>query len=135
MQTMMSYGQFLRGASRAEPGVQPVKIAIIDDGINPTLSIFTDRIRMGESFHSVGESLSGRRGAFYVPSGPHGTLMAQLICKICPTVKLYIAQLEVFRGQDGRRSFSAESAAEVRMSMACPSLEIPRLPKITAETQ
>lgn len=60
-------------------------------------------------------SSRGREGAYYVPSGSHGTLMAKLICKVCPMVKLYIAQLEVLRGLDGRPSFTVESATEVRM--------------------
>lgn len=59
------------------------------------------------------ESLSSRWDPFYVPSGSHGTLMAELICMVCPVVKLYIAQLDVFKGRDGRRSINIESAAEV----------------------
>lgn len=112
METMRKFAQLLREASRQEPDVSPVKIAIIDDGIDPTHDIFTGLIQTGESFYRMSE-YSGRRGAFYVPSGEHGTLMAKLICEICPAVKLYIAQLEVFHGSDGKRSFNAESAAEV----------------------
>lgn len=109
---MKDFAEFLK-AAKPDATVRPIKIAVIDDGINTALDIFTNRIQVGESFYRLGE-LSGRRGSYYVPSGPHGTLMAQLICEVCPVVKLYIAQLEVLPGQDGRRSFTAESATEVR---------------------
>lgn len=66
--------------------------------------MFTDRIQVGESFYALGE-ISGRPGSYYVPSGTHGTHMAQLICKVCPVVKLYMAQLKVLPGKYGRRSF------------------------------
>ncbi|KAF4467266.1 Peptidase S8 S53 subtilisin kexin sedolisin [Fusarium albosuccineum] len=112
MQAMTNFSDFLQRASESRKDVRPVKIAIIDDGIDHTLDIFQGRIKMGESFHQVAEKIYGRWGALYVPSGTHGTLMAKLICKICPKVDLYIAQLEVYRGHGGRRSFSAESAAE-----------------------
>jgi len=110
MKSMRKFADFLRKAKPEQP-VEPVRIAVIDDGINTAL--FADKIQVGESFYQLSE-LSGARGAYYVPSGPHGTLMAQLICDVCPMVKLYIAQLEVLPGLDGRRSFTAESAAEVR---------------------
>lgn len=112
MKCMKDFAGFLHSIKLRTP-LEPVRIAVIDDGINMALDIFDKRVQFGESFHQLSQ-LSGRRGAYYVPSGPHGTLMAQLICEICPPVKLYIAQLEELRGQDGRRSFTAESAVEVR---------------------
>ncbi|KAK4222100.1 hypothetical protein QBC38DRAFT_504306, partial [Podospora fimiseda] len=107
MKRLEDFAAFLRDAK--PEGVEPIKIAIIDDGIDTSLDDFTSKIQVGESFHSLSE-LSGRRGAYYVPSGPHGTLMAKAICSICPKVKLYIAQLEVLPGPHGQRSFTVESA-------------------------
>lgn len=115
MKTMEDLAEFLDGA-KPDPPVPPIKIAVIDDGIDMALAGFTDKIEGGESFYNLGE-LSGRRGAYYVPSGPHGTLMAKAICSICPKVKLYIAQLEVLPGTHGQRSFTAESAAQVSGSL------------------
>ncbi|KAI0595325.1 hypothetical protein F4775DRAFT_569866 [Biscogniauxia sp. FL1348] len=110
MRAAEKFADFLARA-RPDVPVPPVKIAIIDDGINTSLSEFTDKIQGGDSFYRPGK-LSRRQGAYFVPSGPHGTLMAQLICKLCPVVKLYIAQLEVLPGQFGQRSFTTESAEE-----------------------
>ena len=112
MKAMVDFAEFLKQA-HLYANVPAIKIAVIDDGIDTALDDFTGKIQVGESFYRLSE-LTGRRGAYYVPSGPHGTLMAQLICKVCPVVKLYIAQLEVLPGQDGRRSFTVESASEVR---------------------
>lgn len=112
MKAMVDFAEFLKRA-HLNANVAPIKIAVIDDGIDTALDDFTGKIQVGESFYRLSE-LTGRRGAYYVPSGPHGTLMAQLICRVCPVVKLYIAQLEVLPGQDGRRSFTVESATEVR---------------------
>ncbi|CAK7226324.1 hypothetical protein SCUCBS95973_006163 [Sporothrix curviconia] len=110
MRTMKDYAHFLQSV-KPDHKVNPVKIAIIDDGIDTSLGDFTDKIQVGESFFQLSE-LFGRRGSYYVPTGKHGTLMAQSICSICPMVKLYIAQLEVLPGQNGQRSFTAESATE-----------------------
>lgn len=114
MRPLKSFASFLRSDVCPASPVPDIKIAIIDDGIDTTLDIFSGRIQLGDSFYQLGE-LSGRRGAYYVPSGAHGTLMAALICEVLPPVRLYIAQLEVLRTQDGRRSFTAESATEVEL--------------------
>lgn len=45
----------------------------------------------------------GRRGVYNLPSGSHGTLVAQCICDVCSVVKLYVARLEVLPEADGRR--------------------------------
>ncbi|KAK1252160.1 hypothetical protein MKX08_003347 [Trichoderma sp. CBMAI-0020] len=114
MKTMKEFGEFLsriKLAPTKSSAISPIKIAIIDDGIDMTLDLFANKVHGGESFYGLGD-LSGHQGVYYVPSGPHGTLMARLICEVCPVVKLYIAQLEVLPGHDGRRSFTEESAAE-----------------------
>jgi hypothetical protein len=98
------------------PPVPSIKIAVIDDGIDMALAGFTDKIDGGESFYNLGE-LSGRRGAYNVSFGPHGTLMAKAICSMCPKVKLYIVQLEVLPGTHGQRSFTAKSAAQVSFTL------------------
>jgi len=109
---MKNFAQFLKNA---QPRAEPVKIAIIDDGINTALGIFENRIHSGDSFYDPTlDSFHGRRGVYYVPSGRHGTLMAQLICDICPVVKLFIAQLQATPGKEQQRSFSTQSAVDVR---------------------
>jgi hypothetical protein len=109
---MKKFAEFLKNA---KPHAEPVKIAIIDDGINTALNVFTDKIHSGDSFYDPTlDSFHGRRGVYYVPSGRHGTLMAQLICDICPKVKLFVAQLQAAPGKEQQRSFTTRSAVDVR---------------------
>ncbi|KAK2591052.1 hypothetical protein QQS21_011266 [Conoideocrella luteorostrata] len=93
------------------PGGRPIKIAIIDDGIDASLPIFDHRVACGASF---GTSLGMEHSAtpYFVSSGHHGTLMGALILRMCPSAKLYIAKLDERYNSSGARSITASSAAE-----------------------
>ena len=95
-----------RGKGRGEE----VRVALIDDGIDGADQILHKNIDCGVSF-------CGRRGdlsnTFYVASGGHGTLMATLIRRICPEVKLYVAKLDEYAGPSGGKQITADSAANV----------------------
>lgn len=69
MRTMRNFGAFLK-AAKTTNSVKPVKIAIIDDGIDMRLEIFNNKVQVGESFYSLGK-FSGRRGA---PWNPYGAI-------------------------------------------------------------
>lgn len=106
-----------RMQSRKNP-VDPIKIAIIDDGMDATVSSLQSRIAngAGESFCFYPNSQE-LVSSYYVPSGTHGTRMAQLICDLCPEVQLYIARLEELPSPNGiGRRFTARSAAMVSLS-------------------
>ncbi|RWA08804.1 hypothetical protein EKO27_g6306 [Xylaria grammica] len=110
LQGMKGFAKFLQNA---KPRADPINIAIIDDGINTNLDTFEGKIHSGDSFYDPSlDSFHGRRGVYYVPSGRHGTLMAQLICNICPVVKLFVAQLQATPGRDQQRSFTTQSATK-----------------------
>ncbi|KAJ5644510.1 hypothetical protein N7507_010521 [Penicillium longicatenatum] len=110
---MDSVQKFTRFVKDFKPraSIKEVKIAIIDDGIDISRGDFFHQVQNGESFHQL-DDFFGRRGGFYVPSGEHGTWMAQCISKVCPMAKLYIAQLETIRGPGGQRTFTPQSAAD-----------------------
>jgi hypothetical protein len=96
------------------PAIPPVKIAIIDDGVDASLASLNGKIAGGKSFcrHPNSDDLMS---AYFAPSGMHGTWMATMITRLCPHVSLYIARLEEYPSiqGDGRRQITAESAAEV----------------------
>ncbi len=94
--------------------VQPVKIAIIDDGIDATMYDFQSKIAGGETFCPYPHSLD-LVNSYFVPRGRHGTWMAQLICSICPVVELYIARLEELPTPGSGRCVTAKSAAKVSL--------------------
>lgn len=93
--------------------MRPVRIAIIDDGVDASLEIFTDRIAIGKSFCPYANS-GDLMNSYFVPAGNHGTCMAALVCQICPKVELYVARLEE-RTVIGtsHRQITAKSAADV----------------------
>jgi hypothetical protein len=107
---MEDFAEFLQ--AREEP-VEPVKIAIIDDGIDAAMENLQSRIAGGATFCPYPHS-SDFMNPYFVPSGKHGTLMAQMICNLCPDARLYIARLEELPTITGSgRRITAKSAAKV----------------------
>lgn len=99
--------------------IAPVKIAIIDDGVDASLEFLLGKIAGGKSFCPYASS-SDLMNAYYVPSGQHGTMMADLICKICPSCRLYVARLDERPGRsDSTRHITIDSAAEVCTYVHC----------------
>ncbi|KAK0630526.1 hypothetical protein B0T17DRAFT_653941 [Bombardia bombarda] len=91
------------------PQISRVKIAIIDDGLDPSLSIIDrkhSRVIAGQSFCTY----SGYTQNYYVPSGNHGTQLASVICQICPEVDLVIARLAEQDTRSGNRVILLDSA-------------------------
>lgn len=111
-----AFSTFLMNASMKQAKdsqVRPVKIAIIDDGIDATMPGLQPKIASGATFCPYPHS-STLVNSYFVPRGKHGTLMAQLICDLCPSIQLYVARLEelpAFTG--GGRRVTARSAAKV----------------------
>jgi hypothetical protein len=107
-----------QGQQFKEKQVTSMKIAIIDDGIDATVASLQPRIAGGATFCPYPHS-SDLMNPYFVPSGNHGTLMAQLICSICPDSLLYIARLEELPTVTGRgRRVTAKSAAKVSWTVS-----------------
>ncbi|KAL6831797.1 hypothetical protein V8C40DRAFT_159755 [Trichoderma camerunense] len=115
------FSRFMRNIPRKErEGIAPIKIAIIDDGVDASLEFLVGQIAGGKSFCPYASS-SDLMNAYYVPSGQHGTMMADLICQICPSCRLYVARLDERPSRsDSTRQITMASAAEaVRWAVAC----------------
>ncbi|KAK6362730.1 hypothetical protein TWF730_000186 [Orbilia blumenaviensis] len=99
---------------------QHIKIAVIDDGVDASLSLFEGKIASGSSFCPYPNS-KDLISPYFVPSGTlHGTIMAYLICKICPRVRLYVARLDEGYAVHGKRQITARSAAAaIRWAVKC----------------
>ncbi|RSL83236.1 hypothetical protein CEP51_004660 [Fusarium floridanum] len=93
-----------------------IKVALIDDGADPYVESLRGKIRGGESFdrgfpHENGPS------PYYRSSKGHGTVMADMICRVCPMAKLYVYKLETQPSLNlatqtpGQEYIAAESAA------------------------
>ncbi|KAK8926722.1 Intracellular serine protease [Metarhizium anisopliae] len=117
------FATLLMNASREQgkdKQVAPVKIAIIDDGIDATLHDLQSKIAGGATFCPYPHS-SELVNSYFVPRGKHGTLMAQLICDLCPGTELYIARLEELPllSGSGRRVTARSAAKAVEWAVNC----------------
>ncbi|PQE32882.1 hypothetical protein CJF32_00001364 [Rutstroemia sp. NJR-2017a WRK4] len=121
IKSVRDFSTFLMNASRTlgkGNQVPPVKIAIIDDGIDATMYDLQSKIAGGATFFPYPHS-ENLVNSYFVPRGKHGTLMAQLICDMCPGTQLYIARLEELPTLTGNgRRVTARSAAKKSSDLA-----------------
>lgn len=112
---MEEFADFLLTAQRAaDPPVElvePVLVALIDDGVDINDQTIQSRVTAGRSFCHRSEPDNLNQG-YYISSGGHGTAMAGFICKLCPNVQLYVLKLDEYY-PDGKRTITARSAAKV----------------------
>lgn len=109
---MVNFSQLLCTTPGARH-IGPVKIAIIDDGVDASLISLDGKIAIGKSFCPYANS-TDLMSPYYIPSGNHGTCMATLIGKVCPEVSLYLARLdERTTVGSSHRQVTAKSAADV----------------------
>ncbi|KAB2568871.1 hypothetical protein DBV05_g12452 [Lasiodiplodia theobromae] len=87
---------------------EPIRVALIDDGIDPTEKTLLGKVGGGRSFCKSDDM----RTPFYVTSGWHGTIMASMICRVCPKAQLWVYKLEEGASEDSKRTITAESAAQ-----------------------
>ena len=102
---MDSFADSFRTYNNAKRAKGKVRVAVIDDGIDGTLGTWGHSIVDGKLF--VAHEFDRIEEYFVCHSG-HGTLMAELIRRICPVAQLYIAKLTETRGY-----IPAMEAAEV----------------------
>ncbi|KAF4928445.1 Intracellular serine protease [Colletotrichum fructicola] len=100
--------------------VRPVKIAVIDDGVDASLLSLDGKIAIGKSFCPYANS-SELMSPYFVSSSNHGTCMATLICRLCPMARLYVARLDQRQTLgSNQRHVTAKSAAEaIRWATDC----------------
>lgn len=93
----------------------PVKVAVIDNGVDAALEILDGKIASGMSFCPYPNS-SYLMNPYYLTSESlgHGSVVAALICQMCPKARLYVARLDERSSSGSNREITAESAANVR---------------------
>ncbi|KAK6206582.1 hypothetical protein LQW54_007652 [Pestalotiopsis sp. IQ-011] len=85
----------------------PIKIAIIDDGIDTTKSRFHGRVIGGQSFGDQ----ANYTPSFCVSAGGHGTTMAHQVTRIVPGAKIISLKLGEYMQSDGPQ-FVVQGAAD-----------------------
>ncbi|KAH6715880.1 hypothetical protein BKA61DRAFT_334368 [Leptodontidium sp. MPI-SDFR-AT-0119] len=91
--------------------VEPITIALIDDGVDINEQSLHAKIIGGRSFcqRDTHQNLSK---PYYVTSGGHGTVMASLICRVFPKAQLYVVKLDEHISENMKRQITAKSAAK-----------------------
>jgi hypothetical protein len=97
-----------------------IKVALIDDGVDAFSKSLRGKIRGGESFGRGHPDADGP-SPYYTSSEGHGTVMADMICRVCPMARLYVYKLGMPSASHDQ--FSMESAC-----LVC--LKIPSLPPV-----
>jgi hypothetical protein len=93
-----------------------VRICLIDDGVDTNHESISERMdnAKGKAFGTYpGEEYRGLVLPFYDSTTHHGTLMANMIARVCPYAKIVSYRLDTRQGEDERVHFTAKSAADV----------------------
>lgn len=109
---------------QSEPLFNPVTVALIDDGADitlPELQVRTslkDRAQRsfpGKSFHHF--QGGWRVSPYWVSSSGHGTIMARLIHKVCPSAVIYVIKLKTEQTVNSKKlQIEPKSAIQVNVS-------------------
>lgn len=104
--------QFFYSNGIGGPEYEPVKIAVLDSDISPQhVKAFRIRIKARKNF------AGGQQNA---ADTDHGTTVAQLVLKACPTAHVYIAQVTKLNAS-GESAVDSEAAAKAIEYAANPS--------------
>ena len=109
---MDKFADFIQNLQPKSALYKPIKIALIDDGVDMKEEVLHGKVIGGKSFCLRDEEKNLNK-SYYVKSGGHGTAMARLICRVCPHAKLDVLKLDEYIGQNLERQITAKSAAEV----------------------
>ncbi|RSL99034.1 hypothetical protein CEP52_010008 [Fusarium oligoseptatum] len=86
-----------------------IKVALIDDGVDGLNGELSSVIAAGQTFS---ERTNHDYNPYFKSTRGHGTIMAMLIRKICPNLRLYVAKLNEQRTGRNTMSITAESAVK-----------------------
>jgi hypothetical protein len=103
---------------------EPITIALIDDGVDVNEQSLHAKIIGGRSFCQR-DKFQKLSVPHYVTTGGHGTVMASLICRVCPKAQLYVVKLDEHVSDHSTRQITAKSAAKVHPRLSL-SLSLPQ---------
>ncbi|KAI1125622.1 hypothetical protein F5Y10DRAFT_246719 [Nemania abortiva] len=95
---------------------QPIMVALIDDGVDvlePSLQgKLIDGKTLSYDLPLGSEPTEQREHAFWESSGGHGTVMANMIFRVCPMAKLYAIRMETHVDEGRTNRINPYNAAE-----------------------
>lgn len=106
----------VRALRDKEPSLNPVEIALIDDGTDITHPDLKGMKISGKSFHHYYEGSTWRVSPYWDSTSGHGTLMARLIHRICPSAVIHVIKLQTFIGEGSTKlQINPDSAISVSL--------------------
>lgn len=117
--TMDDFADFIQNVEPPISSVEPITIALIDDGVDINEQSLNAKIIGGRSFCQR-EKFQNLSKPYYVTSGGHGTVMVSLICRVCPRAQLYVIKLDEHMSENMKRQITAGSAARVPLPSPYP---------------
>lgn len=112
----------VRALRDKEPSLNPVEIALIDDGTDITHPDLKGMKISGKSFHHYYEGSTWRVSPYWDSSSGHGTLMARLIHRICPSAIIHVIKLQTFIGEGSTKlQINPDSAISVSLLRRIPT--------------
>ncbi|PYI14016.1 subtilisin-like protein, partial [Aspergillus violaceofuscus CBS 115571] len=107
---MDNFADFIQNIRSPVGSMEDVRVALIDDGVDIEEKTLRGKIVGGRSFFPRDHAQNLQR-PFYVSGSGHGTVMASLICRVCPTAKLFVVKVAEHVSASSGRQISANSAA------------------------
>lgn len=86
-----------------------VVLALIDDGVDMFDKALTNQILEGKSF----DFHDGKVRPPFSSAKGHGTVMASMILRVCPMVKVYPIRLKTYDNPEGKNTIDVGYAAQV----------------------
>ncbi|RAK81430.1 S8 family peptidase [Aspergillus fijiensis CBS 313.89] len=108
---MDKFADFIQNIHSPAGSMEGIRVALIDDGVDIEEKTLRGKIVGGRSF-SPREHAQNLQRSFYVSGGGHGTVMASLVCRLCPAAKLFVVKVAEHVSRDSGRHISASSAAK-----------------------
>ncbi|PMD28807.1 hypothetical protein L207DRAFT_642096 [Hyaloscypha variabilis F] len=108
---MDEFADFIQNVELPLPLREEITIALIDDGVDINEQSLHAKIIGGRSFCQR-DKFQNLSKPYYVTSGGHGTVMASLICRVCPKAQLYVVKLDEYMSENMKRQITAQSAAK-----------------------
>ena len=87
---LKNFHDFYAGCNKTRGDDQRIKVAVIDTGVDGTLSTLSECILDGVS---LVEDFEGRESPWWLASHPHGTQMASFIHQLDPFCYLYVIKI------------------------------------------
>jgi hypothetical protein len=115
--SLQEFNRYAKELLEKESGTKPIRIALIDDGVDFASKRIMSMVEDGRSYYQRSNKLNA---SYWISSGGHGTAMAGLIRTVCPMVKLFVIRLNEYTSENGRRQIYAESAAMVSPNVYLP---------------